>query len=298
MDILKNYLNLSTNKRETSSPSTRKRLGIYWSKYIHSQYDISYSGLRDWLIEIPLNNSSKKSISGSIAKMMYIYELLSKDEYNRIQGSFKSKVPNWSKKVLSDDDLIEFFNIIISMKIDKFYILRNLTLFVLLLITGMRISQALELTMDDIKLTDKYIILNIPTSKKNDTQSNYNEYFTLHVPNTSGYKQINIRNLIEVYLNLRSSYTKKGNIFLCTKAGKSVHPEAIRNLCRSIDTKTRITPHRFRHTAISNVALNYGITKAAILANHTNINTTKRYVQSVEGDISDVFRQSEVDYNQ
>ena len=147
-------------------------------------------------------------------------------------------------------------------------------------------------------MTDKYIILNIPTSKKNDTQSNYNEYFTLHVPNTSGYKQINIRNLIEVYLNLRSSYTKKGNIFLCTKAGKSVHPEAIRNLCRSIDTKTRITPHRFRHTAISNVALNYGITKAAILANHTNINTTKRYVQSVEGDISDVFRQSEVDYNQ
>lgn len=297
MDVLKNYLNLSTNKRETSSASTRKRLGIYWSKYIHSQYDISYSGLRDWLIDIPLSNSSKKSISGCMAKMMYVYELITKDEYKRIQDSFKARVPNWSKKVLSDDELIEFFNIIISMKIDKFYVLRNLTLFVLLLITGMRIGQALELTIDDIELTDKYIILNIPTSKKNDTQSNYSEYFTLHIPNTSGYKQINIRNLIEVYLNLRSNLITDGNTFLCTKSGNSIHPENIRNLCRSIKTKTRITPHRFRHTAISNVALNYGITKAAILANHTNINTTKRYVQSVEGDISDVFRKSEVDYN-
>lgn len=297
MDILKNYLNLSTNKRETSSASTRKRLSIYWNKYIYSQYDISYSGLRDWLINIPLNSSSKKSISGSIAKMMYVYEMLSKDEYNRIQGSFKAKVPNWSKKVLTDEDLIEFFNLIITMKVNRFYILRNLTLFVLLLITGMRISQALELTIEDIELTDKYIILNIPTSKKNDTQSNYNEYFTLHVPNTSGYKQINIRNLIEIYLDLRSTFTMNGNIFLCTKSGEHIHPEAIRNLCRSLDTKTRITPHRFRHTAISNVAINYGITKAAILANHTNINTTKRYVQSVEGDISDVFRQSEMDYD-
>ena len=97
-----------------------------------------------------------------MAKMMYVYELITKDEYKRIQDSFKARVPNWSKKVLSDDELIEFFNIIISMKIDKFYVLRNLMLFVLLLITGMRIGQALELTIDDIELTDKYIILNIP----------------------------------------------------------------------------------------------------------------------------------------
>lgn len=294
--ILQEYLNLSTSKRESSSPSTRKQLGIYWNKFIESDYSVSYSGLRDWLIDINLSSSSKKSISGSLARMMYTYELLSKDEYDRLRHSFKAKSNSWSEKVLSDADLVEFFNLLITMKIDRFYILRNLTLFMLLLITGMRIGQALELNMDDITLTDEYIKLTIRTSKKNDTDARYQSDYNLSIPNTSGYKQINLRNLIEVYLDLRSkTVTDEATALLCTKGGNAIDAENIRNLCRGMKTTTRITPHRFRHTAISNVALNHGITKAAILANHSSIETTKRYIKPTEEDMSDVFRKSEVD---
>lgn len=294
--ILQEYLNLSTSKRESSSPSTRKQLGIYWNKFIISDYPVSYSGLRDWLIDIKLSSSSKKSISGSLARMMYTYELLSKDEYDRLRHSFKAKSNSWSEKVLSDADLVEFFNLLITMKIDKFYILRNLTLFMLLLITGVRIGQALELTMDDIVLTDEYIKLTIRTAKKNDTDARYQSDYNLSIPNTSGYKQINLRNLIEVYLDLRSkTVTDEATALLCTKGGNTIDAENIRNLCRGMKTTTRITPHRFRHTAISNVALNHGITKAAILANHSSIETTKRYIKPTEEDMSDVFRKSEVD---
>ena len=294
--ILQEYLNLSTSKRESSSPSTRKQLGIYWNKFIESDYSVSYSGLRDWLIDINLSSSSKKSISGSLARMMYTYELLSKDEYDRLRHSFKARSNSWSEKVLSDTDLIEFFNLLITMKIDKFYILRNLTLFMLLLITGMRIGQALELNMDDIILTDEYIKLTIRTAKKNDTDARYQSDYNLSIPNTSGYKQINLRNLIEVYLDLRSkTVTDEATALLCTKGGNAIDAENIRNLCRGMKTTTRITPHRFRHTAISNVALNHGITKAAILANHSSIETTKRYIKPTEEDMSNVFRKSEVD---
>ena len=296
--ILQEYLNLSTSKRETSSPSTRKQLGIYWNKFIASDYSVSYSGLRDWLISINLSSSSKKSISGSLARMMYTYELISKDEYDRFRHSFKAKSNSWSEKVLSDADLVEFFNLLITMKIDKFYILRNLTLFMLLLITGMRIGQALDLTIEDVSLTNEYIKLTIRTAKKNDTNTRYQNDYTLSIPNTSGYKQINLRNLIEVYLDLRSKTVPKDTtVFLCTKGGNTIDAENIRNLCRGMKTTTRITPHRFRHTAISNVALNHGITKAAILANHSSIETTKRYIKPTEEDMSDVFRKSEVDYN-
>lgn len=296
--ILQEYLNLSTSKRETSSPSTRKQLGIYWNKFIASDYSVSYSGLRDWLISINLSSSSKKSISGSLARMMYTYELISKDEYDRLRHSFKAKSNSWSEKVLSDADLVEFFNLLITMKIDKFYILRNLTLFMLLLITGMRIGQALDLTIEDVSLTNEYIKLTIRTAKKNDTNTRYQNDYTLSIPNTSGYKQINLRNLIEVYLDLRSKTVPKDTtVFLCTKGGNTIDAENIRNLCRGMKTTTRITPHRFRHTAISNVALNHGITKAAILANHSSIETTKRYIKPTEEDMSDVFRKSEVDYN-
>lgn len=296
--ILQEYLNLSTSKRESSSPSTRKQLGIYWSKFIDSEYDVSYSGLRDWLIELKLSSSSKKSIAGSLARMMYTYELLSKDEYDRLRHSFKAKSNSWSEKVLSDEELIEFFNLLITMKIDKFYILRNLTLFMLLLITGMRIGQVLELSMNDIELSKDYIRLRIHTSKKNDTDSRYQDSYSLSVPNTAGYKQINLRNLIEVYLEARSKVIcHEAEAFLCTKGGNHIEAENIRNLCRGMKTKTRITPHRFRHTAISNVALNHGITKAAILANHSSIETTKRYIKPTEEDMSDVFRKSEVDTN-
>ena len=294
--ILQEYLNLSTSKRESSSPSTRKQLGIYWNKFIESSHSVSYSGLRDWLIDIKLSSSSKKSISGSLARMMYTYELLSKDEYDRLRHSFKARSNSWSEKVLSDADLVEFFNLLITMKIDKFYILRNLTLFMLLLITGMRISQALELEMEDITLTDEYIKLTVNTSKKNDTSTRYQSDYRLSIPNTSGYKQINLRNLIEVYLTLRAkTVTQEATAFLCTKGGNTIEAENIRNLCRGMKTTTRVTPHRFRHTAISNAALKHGIAKAAILANHSSIETTKRYIKPTEEDMSDVFRKSEVD---
>ena len=71
---------------------------------------------------------------------------------------------------------------------------------------------------------------------------------------------------------------KDTTVFLCTKGGNTIDAENIRNLCRGMKTTTRITPHRFRHTAISNVALNHGITKAAILANHSSIETTHKYM--------------------
>ena len=89
--------------------------------------------------------------------------------------------------------------------------------------------------------------------------------------------------------------TDEATALLCTKGGNTIDAENIRNLCRGMKTTTRITPHRFRHTAISNVALNHGITKAAILANHSSIETTKRYIKPTEEDMSNVFRKSEVD---
>ena len=273
-----------------------KRMTLYWKKYLSSNYDISYAGLRDWLAGLELKASSKKSISISIAKFMYTYEMIDYTEYIRIRGLFKSKVESWSDKAMSDEEIVLVFNTIMSFKIDRFYIIRDMTLFMLLFITGMRIGQLLEIGCDDIIFDEDYTIVKIPTSKKDDTKSLYQSTYTLTIPNDAGFKQINLRKLLEIYLHLRSSRVPKHSIrFLCTLGGKEINAENVRSLCRNIDSTKRITPHRFRHTAISYAAVNAGITKAAILANHSSIETTKRYVQSTMGDISDVFRTTTVD---
>jgi site-specific recombinase XerD len=274
----------------------QKRMILYCKKYFNSSYDISYSGYRDWLASLDLKATSKKSISTSIAKFLYTYELIDYSEYVRVRDLFKARVEPWSNKVLSDKEIASFFNGIMSMNTDKFFILRNLTLFNVMLITGMRIGQVLELTTNDISFSDEYITMQVQTSKKNDTDTLYQGTYILNIPNAAGYKQINLRKLLEIYLSLRTKHVQGGSAYIfCTAAGKPINSEAIRNLCRSFDFGKRITPHRFRHTAISDVALRHDLTKAAILANHTSIETTKRYVQT-STEVLDVYRRSTVDY--
>lgn len=293
MEIFDSYSKLSTRKREVMSPPTKKRLGYYWGRFVNSTYNVSYDGFRDWLLNAELHANSKKSICHSIGKMMYMYELITLSEFDRLKSAFNAIQPNWSNKVIPPDFLDIFFRRLINRDVSNFYITRDVSIFMVMLITGIRVGQLLELSMEDVELTDTHIVFKVSTSKKNDIGYSYEDKYILNVPNCAGYKSINLRNVIEEYINYRKRIIDNDiDSFICNRNGKKMGDENIRVLCKRVMPEYRITPHSFRHTAISKAAIEHGITKAALLANHSNMNTTKRYIKPQGGDLDDVYRKS------
>lgn len=295
MEIFNNYCKLSTRKRETMSPPTKKRLGHYWGRFINTTYNVDYAGLRDWLLSTKLHNNSKKSICHSIGKMMYMYKLLTMSEFDRLKLAFNATQSNWSKKVIPSDFLDTFFKRLIDRDVHNFYISRDATMFVIMLITGIRVGQLLELTIEDIELKEDYTVFNVSTSKKSDIAYNYENKHVLNVPVSAGYKGLNLRDLIELYISYRNDIVSSSvEVFICNRNGQKMGDENVRMLCKKIMPEYRITPHSFRHTAISKAAIDHGITKASILANHSNMNTTKRYIKPQGGELDDVYRKSNI----
>lgn len=292
-EIFGSYCKLSTRKREVMSPPTVKRLGLYWHKYINSSYSVSYAGFREWLASLNLHPNSKKSICHSVGKMMYTYELLTLSEFDRLKSMFNARQSNWSKKVIPEEELYKFFKTIVSRDVAHFYIYRDVVIFITMLITGIRVGQLLELYIDDITLLEEHIQFKISTSKKNDMGYNYEDKYIIKVPNDAGFDNVKIGELIREYLGCRQRNV--GGVsphFICDINGNKMGDENIRVMCKKFSPNYKLSPHSFRHTAISKVALQFGITKAAILANHTSINTTKKYVQVQVGDMDEIYRKS------
>ena len=169
--------------------------------------------------------------------------------------------------------------------------LRDMAAFTLLLVSGIRISQLIELSSNDVKLEDDYTHFFFRAKKQNELSTLSSDINEKKIPNSAGYLKYNLRNLLENYLDLQR-YVKKENYVFLNLYGKQLTAQHFRNVCNELDPNGNITPHSFRHTAISNVANKHGIYKANVLAGHKNINTTKYYIKPKQEDIEDAYSKS------
>lgn len=291
MDMLEQYLQLSTRKRETMSDSMTKFLTIYWGKYTGSEYKQDYIGLIQWVSSLSsMSNASKKTVVGVIGRMMYVFNLLSLEEFTKAKDVFKAKPVNWSNKVIPEDVLLQFFDKLRERKANQFIVKRDTCIFLTMALTGCRIGQALALRRKDVNILEDRIKLVFQSYKKNEFNSSYTDMYSQVLPKDAGLPKNNFWKCLEEYLAL---YTfNQDNVLYCKQGGEPMTYHNARMTCVNVLPEYDITPHMFRHTAISRVVNMYGITKGSMLANHTNINTTKRYVQYNPEVISDVYPKS------
>lgn len=288
MDILEQYLQLSTRKRETMSDSMTKFLTIYWGKFTSSNYHQDYIGLIQWTSSLStMSSASKKTIVGVIGRMMYVFNLITLEEFTKAKEVFKAKPVNWSSKVIPEDVMQKFFDKLRDRRANEFVIKRDICIFLTMALTGCRIGQALGLRRQDVDISNDRIRLVFQSYKKNEFNSNYKDVYSQVLPRDAGLFKNNFWKCLEDFLALYSF--NKENILYCKQGGEPMTYHNARMTCVNMLPEYDITPHMFRHTAISRVVNEYGITKGAMLANHTNINTTKRYVQYNPEEIYDVY---------
>jgi len=164
--------------------------------------------------------------------------------------------------------------------LDKFNIpehQRNKVMFSLLLDTGLRISELINVKVNDINFQQNMILVKHTKIKSerivlftNETKKLLNDYIVMN----------RIRDYIIINLETR----------------EKLHPDSIQTICQRIQTrigtKQSITPHKWRHTFATNFTDNNGnMFVLQKLLGHQNIATTQLYVTvSMKKTINEYFR--------
>lgn len=215
----------------------------------------------DYLEEEKKNSIRTRNQRLACIKSFYQFCLI--DEIENVENikkvlSIKSKKnTEKSQEYLTEEELLTIFNSIDTTSKNG---LRDLTLLSLLYDTGARASEIINLTISDIHLEEKYIIL---TGKGNKQR---------------------IVSIMENTRDLLILYIQKNNIKDNFLPPNSTY-ELIRYLFKKVNTVIKnknITPHTFRRTRATHL-LDKGVSLIYIqeLLGHASITTTEKYAKVI-----------------
>lgn len=260
--------NLSRNSLESYSYDLKKFFRYLDEKGIRIR-DIKESQIKEFLYKENEKATSKSSIARLISSLKQfflflkmkgwfeIYDLLANIEMPKVQ----KKMPNY----LTFEEIVTFFE---SFNLEDIYEIRDRLIFEVMYVSGLRISEACALRLDDVDLQEMEILVNGKGNRQR------------IVP--FGEKTLS---LMQRYLKFsRPEIVKKKNVpyfFVSKKGGKldrkSVWKSLQKYLIRASINK-KITPHTFRHSFATHLLQNQADLRVVQeLLGHSDISTTQIY---------------------
>jgi integrase/recombinase XerC len=160
----------------------------------------------------------------------------------------------------------------------KLQAIRDASIFILLLNTGIRISELCSLRMDDVSLSDRKGAICIRSGKGEKSRT---------VPLNQ-----NAREAIREWMKARPQSTK--DRLFSGKRGVGITPNAVQRRLTEYGRRAGIgvTPHVLRHTFAKTLTdLGISIEKVAELLGHASLNTTRRYIKPSQADLEKAVMQ-------
>lgn len=150
----------------------------------------------------------------------------------------------------------------------KFETIRNISLLEILISTGIRIQEASLITLNDISLQEKTIIIHGKGRKER-------QLFILNKYVLSSLKN---------WLTIRKTSSPKCNNIFINKYGNPLSIHSIENIFRKYKTLSNInikaTPHYLRHTFATNLLTNGAdLCSVQEILGHSSISTTQIYLE-------------------
>ncbi|SHJ78597.1 tyrosine-type recombinase/integrase [Tepidibacter formicigenes] len=210
----------------------------------------------------------------------------------RKEEVIKSKVKN--KKItpvyLEKEEIKELFNYIKNKKTNKFYKLRDLSIFSLMLYSGLRVSEIVSINLEDIDYAIKHEVLSIigKGNKERKIPLLKEELFEGSLKYL--YDYYNERAKIDISTNALFISSKK---FRITTRGIQM---LVKKYSQNININKDITPHKLRHTFATHLIKNGAdIRKVQELLGHSSISTTQIYTHIKIEDLKDTLREYNLD---
>ncbi|KFZ27419.1 MAG: Tyrosine recombinase XerD [Candidatus Izimaplasma bacterium HR2] len=219
---------------------------------------------KDTLLDLILHRKKiNPNITNKTLNMYIMYvRLVIREETGREIPFKKFREEKKLPQILDDKTILQVYNFLDSVKSEESK--RNKLMFMLLLDTGLRISELLSIQIDNIDFSSRMIYVTKTKSKEH-------------------------RNVLFTYKTqeVLSSFIERNNItnyiFINLKTRKLLRLDSIQTICQKImrlgNIKKSITPHKWRHTFASNFNdKNGNIFVLQKLLGHKKISTTQIYV--------------------
>jgi len=274
------------------SKESKRILEIYVKKYIHFLEETSQipntKSFSLWLSKIPINPNSKAVLCNRLGKFLVWNGNITIEDFKFLQSIFKMRSYNWSSKALTKEETIAFMELLEKESKTFFTKTRNLLIYVLLVLTGSRISQILGIKLNDIKENEENIELRIKRLKY--IENSEQEYIYKKIRKNFIVGNKTFINIFDKYLKMRNEIPTNNEYLFVTKKGKPISSDEYRKVFQRASLKfgKKITPHYIRHTVGTIYANQYGVLKASLVLGHSNISTTQKYISINNIDIEEL----------
>lgn len=273
------YLRVNRNYSDNTITSYEEDI-IEYLEYLEreclSLYNVKYSDIR-FLLDYYNNEKLKNvSIRRKISSLKGFYKYLCR--LNKVSDNPFSYVtlPKKEKKLpqyLNYNEMIEIFDVI---DISTLFGLRNRLIMELLYATGIRVSELVNIKIQDIDISNRSIIV---TGKGDKTRIVFFNEVT--------------KKIMKNYI-FESSEIRKDDYLIINMHGKKITTRAIRLIMNKVISETSIIkhvhPHIIRHTFATHL-LNNGCDLLTVqeLLGHASISTTGIYTHVTTEHIKDVY---------
>lgn len=249
----------------------------YFHEFVKMDFDkVKYDDIRDYLEYLNLKKEKSTSVSRKISSLKSFYKFLYKNDYmdKKDYPLVKVTYPKKEKKLpkfLYYNDLLEIIN---ESSKDKDGV-RDRLIIEMLYATGVRVSELVNIKLNDIDFNNKRIIV---CGKGNKERIVYygdyaeevlNKYLKTHVRKNNNY----------LFLNSKGEQITDGGIRYI-----------IDNIMKKLSIKTHVTPHVLRHTFATDM-LNNGCDIKVVqeLLGHSSLKATEIYTHVTNEHLKEVY---------
>jgi len=281
LELYLDYLKYNRNYSDNTIISYKNDI-IEYLKYLEKEYlnycDVNYQDLHGLLVYYENNHNNSRSIRRKISSLKGFYKYLVRNNKINDNPFIYISLPKMEKKLPQYLNYNEFLEIIDSIEIKDIYSLRDRLILELLYATGLRVSELVNIKLDDININNNEIKV---IGKGNKTRIVYFNNVCL--------------NYLKKYLNNFHEINKKNsNYLILNKCGEPITTRGVSLIIDKIIKKTsiikNISPHVLRHTFATHL-LNNGCDLLTVqeLLGHSSISTTGIYTHVTTDHIMDVY---------
>ena len=125
--------------------------------------------LMQYIDALDMSSSSKYVLSRALADYLYTFSKITKEQAERLRSAFRYMRSDWSKQVVSDEQ-IDYLIKIIERQRGEHVQLRNKLALAIMLTTGCRIGELLNMKTNDICVDEQQLIITLVNSKSGGTK--------------------------------------------------------------------------------------------------------------------------------
>ena len=251
-------------------------------KFTNNNIDINKDDVNNYLDYLYKTNVSKRTISRKLSSLRNFYKyLVNKNilDNNFFQLIKNPRLDSNLPKYVKEDDIDKLFAI--SDTRNEFG-QRNLLIVRMLYSTGIRVSELVNIKLEDINISDRTIRILGKGNKERIVVFGNNTQETLNLYLNKGRKILNKKN---------------NNFLLLNKDGNRLSDRYVRKILDDIIFKAsidmHISPHMLRHTFATSM-LNNGADLVSVkdLLGHESLNTTSIYTHVSDEMIKEVYNKA------